>query len=134
MIKKIDHLGLAVKDLDETVKFYKESFGLDVEKTEDFQGFKIAFIPVGNAELELLQDTNPEGAIAKYIERRGEGIQHVAFEVDNIEEALKEAKAKGITLIDEKPRPGANNTTVGFLHPKSTHGVLIEFVKRPSHD
>ena len=89
-----------------------------------------AFFPVGDSEVELLESTAPDGPIAKYLEKRGEGIQHIAFRVDNLEEALAELKDKGIRLIDEKPRKGAGGAKIAFLHPKSTHGVLIELSER----
>jgi methylmalonyl-CoA/ethylmalonyl-CoA epimerase len=89
-----------------------------------------AFFPVGDSEVELLESTAPDGPIAKYLEKRGEGIQHIAFRVENIEEALAELKEKGIRLIDEKPRLGAGGAKIAFLHPKSTHGVLIEISER----
>jgi methylmalonyl-CoA/ethylmalonyl-CoA epimerase len=135
MLQQIDHLGIAVKNLDETVAFYRQVMGLQVSSTEVFNGMKIAFLRIGDSELELLEDLTPDGAIARHVSTRGEGIQHVAFRVDNIELALQEMRAKGIELIDERPRPGARHTRVAFLHPKSTKGVLIEFVEPqdPSH-
>jgi methylmalonyl-CoA epimerase len=126
MIQKIDHLGIAVSDLDEALKLYRDTLGLEVTKTEDFGGMKIAFIAIGDTELELLQPTDPSSALAKFIEKRGEGIQHVALRVDDVEKSLEELKAKGLRVIDEKPRPGAGNATIAFFHPKSTHGVLLE--------
>jgi methylmalonyl-CoA/ethylmalonyl-CoA epimerase len=129
MLQQIDHLGIAVKNLDETVAFYRQVMGLEVTSTQVFNGMKLAFLRVGNSELELLEDLTPDGAIARHVAKRGEGIQHVAYRVDNIEQALQEMRAKGIELIDERPRPGARNARVAFLHPKSTKGVLIEFVQ-----
>lgn len=132
MIKKIDHIGIAVKDLEEALKLYTEVLGLEVEGTEvvEDQKVKVAFLPVGDSEIELLESTDPEGPISRYIEKRGEGIQHIALRVDNIEQALEEVKKKGIKLIDEKPRYGAGNARIAFLHPKSTNGVLIELTER----
>jgi methylmalonyl-CoA/ethylmalonyl-CoA epimerase len=129
MLQQIDHLGIAVKNLDETVAFYRQVMGLEVTSTQVFNGMKLAFLRVGDSELELLEDLTPDGAIARHVAKRGEGIQHVAYRVDNIEQALQEMRAKGIELIDERPRPGARNARVAFLHPKSTKGVLIEFVQ-----
>jgi methylmalonyl-CoA/ethylmalonyl-CoA epimerase len=129
MLQQIDHIGIAVQNLDETVAFYRDVMGLEVSATETFNGMKIAFLRVGDSELELLQDMTPDGAIARHVAKRGEGLQHVAYRVDNIEQALAEMRAKGLTLIDEQPRPGARNARVAFLHPKSTKGVLIEFVE-----
>jgi methylmalonyl-CoA/ethylmalonyl-CoA epimerase len=106
--------------------------GLEIEGTEvvEDQKVKVAFLPVGDSEIELLESTDPEGPIARYIEKRGEGIQHLALRVDDIEQALEEVKKKGIKLIDEKPRYGAGNARIAFLHPKSTNGVLIELTER----
>jgi methylmalonyl-CoA/ethylmalonyl-CoA epimerase len=132
MLQQIDHIGIAVKDLDETVAFYRHVMGLEVSATEVFNGMKIAFLRIGDSELELLEDLTPDGAIARHVGKRGEGVQHVAFRVDNIEQALQDMRAKGIALIDERPRLGARHARVAFLHPKSTKGVLIEFVEPQS--
>jgi len=129
MLQQIDHIGIAVRDLDETIAFYRDVMGLEVSSTEIFNGMKVAFLRIADSELELLEDMTPNGAIARHIAKRGEGLQHVAYRVSNIEEALAEMRAKGITLIDAQPRPGARNARVAFLHPKSTKGVLIEFVE-----
>jgi methylmalonyl-CoA/ethylmalonyl-CoA epimerase len=129
MLQQIDHIGIAVKNLDETVAFYRHVMGLEVSATEVFNGMKIAFLRIGDSELELLEDLTPDGAIARHVAKRGEGVQHVAYRVDNLEQALRDMRAKGIDLIDERPRPGARNARVAFLHPKSTKGVLIEFVE-----
>jgi methylmalonyl-CoA/ethylmalonyl-CoA epimerase len=133
MISKIDHIGIAVANLDETVKFYSEMLGMKVEKTETHAGqkVKVAFLPVGDTELELLESTDPEGTIAKFIKSKGEGIQHIAFRTENIEKAILELKEKGMRFIDEKPRIGAGNTKIVFLHPKNTYGVLVELVQQP---
>jgi methylmalonyl-CoA/ethylmalonyl-CoA epimerase len=132
MLQQIDHIGIAVKNLDETVAFYRQVMGLEVSATEVFNSMKIAFLRVGDSELELLEDLTPDGAIARHVAKRGEGVQHVAYRVDNIEQALQDMRAKGVELIDERPRPGARNARVAFLHPKSTKGVLIEFVEPQS--
>ena len=129
MLQQIDHIGIAVKNLDETVAFYQDVMGLEVSATEELNGMKIAFLRIGGSELELLEDLTPNGSIARHIAKRGEGLQHVAYRVENIEEALAEMRERGLTLIDERPRPGARNARVAFLHPKSTKGVLIEFVE-----
>jgi methylmalonyl-CoA/ethylmalonyl-CoA epimerase len=129
MLRQIDHIGIAVSNLDETVAFYRQVMGLEVSSTEVFHGMKIAFLRIGDSELELLEDLTPDGAIARHIATRGEGLQHVAYRVDNIEQALQDMRAQDIELIDEHPRPGARNARVAFLHPKSTKGVLIEFVE-----
>ncbi len=132
MIKKIDHIGIAVKDLETALKLYEEVLGLKSAGTEvvEEQKVKVAFLPTGDSEVELLESTSPDGPIAKYIAKNGEGIQHLAFRVDNLEQRLAELKEKGIRLIDEKPRYGAGGAKIAFLHPKSTFGVLIELCER----
>lgn len=132
MVSKVDHVGIAVSNLDEAVKLYKDVLGLELHGVEvvEEQKVKVAFLPVGDTEVELLESTSPEGPIARYIEAKGQGIQHIAFQVDNIETALEEMKSKGIRLIDEKPRYGAGGAKIAFLHPKSTNGVLIELCER----
>ena len=132
MVKKVDHIGIAVKSIDETLKFYKEVLGLQLEGVEvvEEQKVKVAFLPIGDTEIELLESTDPEGPVAKFIEKKGEGIQHIAFRVENIEKALEQMREKGIRLIDEKPRYGAGGAKIAFLHPKSTYGVLVELCER----
>jgi methylmalonyl-CoA/ethylmalonyl-CoA epimerase len=131
-ILKIDHLGIAVKNIDAGKNFWTDALGLRLEGTEtvDEQKVTTAFLPVGESEVELLESTAADGPIAKYLEKRGEGIQHVAFRVENIDEALAELKAKGIPLIDEKPRKGAGGARIAFIHPKATSGVLVELCER----
>jgi methylmalonyl-CoA/ethylmalonyl-CoA epimerase len=129
---KIDHIGIAVKSIAEARKLYEGILGLKYEGSETVAEQKVttAFFPIGDTEIELLESTDPEGPIAKFIEKRGEGIQHIAFRVENIEEALEELKKQGIHLIDEKPRIGAGGAKIAFLHPKATGGVLIELCER----
>lgn len=129
---KVDHIGIAVKNLDETLKFYEEVLGMECTGKEevDEQKVRVAFLPVGDSEVELLESTDPEGPIAKYIDKKGEGIQHIAFRVDNIEQAIETMKDKGIRMIDEKPRYGAGGAKIAFCHPKSTGGVLVELSER----
>ena len=131
-ILKIDHLGIAVSSINERKNFWTEVLGLSFAGSETVQEQKVttAFFPVGESEVELLESTAPDGPVAKYIEKRGEGIQHIAFRVENIEEALAELKEKGIRLIDEKPRTGAGGAKIAFLHPKSTNGILVELCER----
>ncbi len=131
-VLKIDHIGVAVKSIEETKKLYQDLLGLNFAGSETVAEQKVttAFFPVGDTEVELLESTSPDGPIAGYLEKRGEGVQHVAFRVENIEEALAELKAKGIRLIDEKPRRGAGGAKIAFLHPKSTYGVLVELCER----
>ena len=130
--KKVDHIGIAVSNLDEAIEFYRDIIGIDlagVEVVSD-QKVKVAFLPLGDSEIELLEATDPDGPIAKFIEKKGQGIQHIAYRVDNIEEAIAEMKDKGIRMIDETARYGAGNAKIAFLHPKSTNGVLIELCER----
>ena len=131
-ILKIDHLGVAVKSIDKGKEFWTDILGLAFEGAETVEVQKVttAFFPVGESEVELLESTAPDGPIALYIEKRGEGIQHIAFRVENIDEALEELKEKGIQLIDETPRTGAGGARIAFLHPKSTGGVLVELCER----
>jgi methylmalonyl-CoA/ethylmalonyl-CoA epimerase len=129
----IEHIGIAVKNLDEAIKFYENVFGLkcySIETVPD-QKVKTAFFQIGQTKIELLESTEPEGPIGKFIEKRGEGIHHIAFASDGIEKALKELSQKGIKLIDEKPRKGAEGLNIAFLHPKNTFGVLTELCEKP---
>jgi methylmalonyl-CoA/ethylmalonyl-CoA epimerase len=129
---KVDHIGIAVSNLDEAIKVYTEVLGLELAGTEivEEQMVKVAFLPVGDTEVELLESTSPDGPIAKFIEKNGEGIQHIAFKVDNIEEAIKAMQDKGLRMIDESPRYGAGGAKIAFMHPKSTGRVLIELSER----
>ncbi|MBW6485339.1 MAG: methylmalonyl-CoA epimerase [Syntrophobacterales bacterium] len=129
---KIDHIGIAVKSIDASLKFYSELLGLKLEGEETVaeQKVKTAFLPLGAVEIELLESTAPDGPIAKFIEAKGEGIQHIAFAVDNLEEALRELEAKNFRLIDHKPRMGAGGKKIAFLHPKDSGGVLVELCEK----
>ena len=131
-VLKVDHIGVAVKNMDEALKLYQDILGLKLVATEvvEEQKVKVGFIPVGDSEIELLESTSPDGPVAKFIESRGEGVQHIALRVDNIEQALEELKAKGFRLIDEKPRYGAGNARIAFLHPKASGGILLEISER----
>lgn len=131
-ILKIDHLGIAVKSIDNGKNFWSDVLGLEFAGSETVEAQKVttAFFPVGDSEVELLESTADDGPVARYIDKKGEGIQHVAFRVENIEEALAELKAKGIRLIDEQPRLGAGGAKIAFLHPKATSGVLVELCQR----
>jgi methylmalonyl-CoA/ethylmalonyl-CoA epimerase len=131
-ILKINHLGIAVNSIEESKNFWEGILGLSFEGSETVEEQKVttAFFPVGESEVELLESTAPDGPVAKYIEKKGQGIQHVAFQVENIEAALAELKEKGIRLIDEKPRKGAGGAMIAFLHPKSTNGVLVELCEK----
>ena len=131
-ILKIDHLGIAVNSIDDGKDFWSGVLGLHFEGAETVAEQKVttAFFPVGESEVELLESTAPDGPVAKYIEKRGQGIQHIAFRVENIEEALAELKEKGVQLIDQQPRIGAGGAKIAFLHPKATAGVLVELCQR----
>jgi methylmalonyl-CoA/ethylmalonyl-CoA epimerase len=124
----IEHIGIAVGNLDEAVAFYERVLGLKcygIEHVAD-QKVRTAFFQVGQTKIELLASTDPDGPVGKFIEKRGEGVHHIAFAVPDVAAALEQAKSKGVQLIDAAPRPGAEGLKIGFLHPKSTGGVLIE--------
>jgi methylmalonyl-CoA/ethylmalonyl-CoA epimerase len=125
----IEHIGIAVNSLDSAIEFYENILGLKCYKIEEVadQKVKTAFLMVGETKIELLESTDPEGPIGKFIEKRGEGIHHIAFAVEKLGEVLSETEAKGVKLIDTTPRKGAEGLDIAFLHPKSTSGVLIEF-------
>ena len=131
-VKHIDHIGIAVKSLDQAGKFYTDGLGLNIEDVETVvdQKVNVAFIPITDSEVELLESTEPDGPVAKFIDKKGEGIQHLAFRVENIEEAIEELKQKGVRLIDQKPRKGAGGAMIAFIHPKETNGVLVEICQR----
>jgi len=131
-VLKIDHLGIAVNSIDEGKNFWSDILGLSFEGAETVEAQKVttAFFPIGESEVELLESTAPDGPVAKYIAKRGQGIQHIAFRVENIEAALDELKEKDVRLIDEKPRQGAGGAKIAFLHPKATGGVLVELCER----
>jgi methylmalonyl-CoA epimerase len=131
MIKRVHHIGIAVKSLDEATAMYQNGLGLQVSKVtaSEKDGVKIAFLPTDEAELELLEPVSPTSSIAHFLETRGEGIHHIALEVDNIEAHLRQLEAAGAVLIDKTPRQGADGL-VAFVHPKSMKGVLVELVQR----
>jgi len=128
LFKKIDHIGIAVGDLDKAISFYRDQVGVDLKDIEevDEQKVKVAIFPVGESKLELLETTDPQGPVGKFVEKKGEGFHHLAFRVSDIEAKLEQLKAQGVELIDEEPRYGAGGAKVAFLHPRSTGGVLIE--------
>ncbi len=131
-ILKIDHIGIAVNSIEDGKNLWMDALGLAFEGTETVEEQKVttAFFPVGESEVELLESTAPDGPVAKFLEKKGPGVHHIAFRVENIEEALSELKEKGIRLIDEKPRKGAGGAKIAFLHPKATNGVLVELCER----
>ena len=130
MIKKISHIGIAVDNLDEARAFFSENFALPVLEQESFGELLFSFIPVEGTDMELLQSTTPEGQIAKFISKKGQGIHHIAFEVDDIQAELDRLNGKGVRLINEKPYVNAHGDLVAFLHPKSTFGVLVELIQK----
>lgn len=131
-IKVIDHIGIAVKDIQESLKFWEETLGIHCHGVEEVveQKVKTAFLPVKDTEIELLEGTAEDSPVSKFIEKKGEGIHHIAIRVENLEEALAEMKAKGIRLIDETPRIGAGGAKIAFVHPKASGGVLLELCER----
>ena len=131
-ITQLDHIGIAVKSIADAGKFYTDILGLTIDDIENVadQKVNVAFLPITGSEVELLESTEPDGPVAKYIDSRGEGVQHMAFRVENIEEALRELKEKGVRLIDQEPRRGAGGAKIAFIHPKETNGVLIEICER----
>lgn len=132
MFDKIDHIGIAVGDLEKALSFYRDQIGLVFNGIEeiDEQKVRVAFLPVGESEIELLESTDPAGPVGKFIEKKGEGVHHLAFRVSDIEDKLEQLKELGVALIDEKPRYGAGGAKIAFLHPKSTGGVLVELCER----
>ena len=131
-IKHIDHIGIAVNSIYDAGKFYRDILNLDIVGTENVaeQQVNVAFLPITDSELELLESTDPTGPVSRFIRSKGEGIQHIAFRVENIDEALTELRSKGVKLIDEQPRMGAGGARIAFIHPKETNGVLIELCER----
>ena len=130
MIKKVSHIGIAVENLEAAREFFQENFALPSSERENFGELRFSFVPLEGAHVELLQSTEPEGQIAKFIRNRGEGIHHISFEVDDIQGELDRLKEKGLRLINEKPYLNAHQELVAFIHPKSTYGVLIELIQR----
>ena len=131
-ILKIDHIGIAVNSIDLGKIFWENIMGLNLEKTETVEKQKVttAFFPVGESKVELLESTTIDGPITKYIEKKGQGIQHIAFRVENIANTIAELKKKGVELIDKKARTGASGKKIVFVHPKATNGILIEFCEK----
>lgn len=133
-VTRVDHIGIAVPNLEETIRFYEDVLNLSCTGTEivEDQKVKVAFFPVGDTELEFLESTSDDGPIAKFLEKNGgrAGIQHIALRVDNIEEAIQNMQEKGYKMIDEKPRYGAGGARIAFVHPKSTGGILLELSER----
>ena len=131
MLKKIDHIGIVVRSIEEALKAYRDALGLPLAHVQEVpeQKVKIAFLPIGDCEIELVEPTAADSGVARFLEKRGEGLHHICFEVEDIEAALRDLAARGLRLIDRQPRQGAIGR-VAFLHPKSAHGVLIELVEK----
>ena len=134
MLEKIEHLGYAVEDLEAAARFYTERFGVEVGEPEEVaeQGIRAMMFRVGESKIELLQPTREDSPVGKFLGKRGPGFHHVAFEVEDIEDALKELKDGGVELIDEKPRVGVGGMRMAFVHPREAFGVLTELVERPN--
>lgn len=130
-IKRIAHIGMAVADSDTASSFFSDMLDLPIDRQESLGELRISFVPVGETNIELVQSTTPEGVMSKFIAKRGQGIHHIAFEVENLDEALAELKAKGVQLIDQEPKPGAHGARIAFIHPKATNGVLTELCEYP---
>jgi len=133
-MKKIDHIGVAVKDLDKALSLYRDVLGMEIGGTDEVpaQKVRLAFVPVGDTRLELLEATQEDSNIAKFIANKGEGVHHIALQVDDIDGALVKLKEKGVRLINQEAVPGAHNTRIAFMHPKETNGVLLELVEQPA--
>lgn len=134
MIKRMAHIAVAVRSVDEASRFFELILGLRCERTEvvETEKAKVAFFPVGDTEIELVEGIERGNPLEKFLEKRGEGIHHICLEVTNLDEAMKRLREAGVPLLDEIPRPGADGTRVAFLHPKGAHGILIELVEVPA--
>jgi methylmalonyl-CoA/ethylmalonyl-CoA epimerase len=134
MLHGIEHIGLAVDDIEVAIKHYQEVWGLEVTHREIVadQGVEEVMLPLGNCSLQLLGATGPDTIVARFLARRGEGLHHIAYEVDDLESTLADLKAKGVQLVDESPRAGARGQMVAFVHPKANHGLLVELIQRSS--
>ena len=132
-VKRIDHVGIAIADVAAAKKVYEDLLGLTLTREEvvSDQGVRTYFYPIAGVKLELLESITPDGPIARYLEKRGAGMQHLAVEVDDITAAIAELKAKGVRMLDEAPRKGVEDSRIAFVHPKDTHGVLLELVELP---
>ncbi len=134
MIKRLDHIGIAVQNIDDALKFFESALGMKLDHVASEEGGKtdVAFLPVGGSEVELVQTHDAESGLGKFLAKRGEGIHHICFEVDDIQAAMAQLKENGAQLIDETPRVNASGMQYAFIHPKSAHGVLIELYQKPN--
>jgi len=131
MLEKLDHIGIAVKDLEQAMKLYRDAFGIEpgLVYESSYTKAKIAFFPLGEVRIELIQPVDPESVVGKFLEKRGEGIHHISYRVKDVDGSLAELEKKGVSLIDKKSRKVRENERVAFLHPKSTNGVLVELIQ-----
>jgi methylmalonyl-CoA/ethylmalonyl-CoA epimerase len=131
MLEKLDHIGIAVKDLDQAMKLYREAFGIepDLVYESSYTKAKIAFFPIGDVRIEVIQPVNPQSVVGRFLEKKGEGIHHISYRVKDVDRSLAELEMKGVQLIDKKSRNVRENERVAFLHPKSTNGVLVELIQ-----
>jgi methylmalonyl-CoA/ethylmalonyl-CoA epimerase len=136
MIKKVDHIGIVVRDVNEALKFFGDALGLQpiLQETIPDQGIKVVVLPVGDVNIELLEPIVPDTGVAKYLESRGEGIHHIAVEVDDVQESIDDLVKKETRMIDLEPKIGAHNKRIAFIHPKAAHGVLLEVCKDGEHE
>ncbi len=134
MIKRIAHIAIAVRSVEEASRFFEEALGLRCERTEvvETEKAKVAFLPLGETEIELVEGVEKGNPLEKFLEKRGEGIHHICLEVEDLDETMKQLREAGVPLLDEVPRPGADGTRVAFIHPKGAHGILIELVEVPA--
>jgi methylmalonyl-CoA epimerase len=134
MIDRLDHIGVAVKDLEEQLALYRDVLGLAGIHVEDVpsENARVGFVPLGESEIELLEPTSADGVLARFIDKRGEGVHHIAVRVDDCAAALASLRAAGVRTVDEAPRPGSRGTKVAFVHPSATGGVLLELVEHPA--
>ena len=135
MLGKIEHVAIAVEDLEAALTHYRDVWGLEAEHRErvEDQGVEEAMLPLGSSYLQLLGATGPDTTVGKFLERRGEGLHHIAYEVEDLAATLEELKSKGVPLIDQAPRRGGRGHMVAFVHPKGNHGLLVELIQRPGH-
>lgn len=136
MITRIDHIGIAIQNINDALAFFQDALGVKLDRVESEEGgrTKVAFLPVGTSDVELVEPQDAESGLAKFLAKRGEGVHHICFEVDDIDAALARLKEKGAQLIDETPRQNAQGMRYAFIHPKSAHGVLIELYQKPTDD
>lgn len=135
MPSQINHIGIAVHSIEEAARFYTEHLGLKIGGTEEVASQKVvvAFLPIGEVRLELVQPTSPDSPVAKFLEKNGPGFHHIAYQVDDVAAEVERLKAEGVQMVDQTPRPGAHNTKIAFVHPKASGGVLTELVQEAGH-